>query len=458
MTIREQASLALCFAAVLCVAAIILLTGPGDSLPRVAVIGGLAVFCFATRILPELVTTLLCFLAFLALELAPPEVIFSGFASGGTWLMISGLIIGTAITFTGLGKQIATRIFARTGTSYVRTVLLLSVSGLLLGLLVPSTIPRIIVMVPVAVSLAKEMGMSTGSRGQIGLAITAATSTLLPTYAILTANLPTIVHYGALETLLGVKTSYANYFVAQLPANLVRFGLILACLLPFAKSTNLAQQSDTPDDVEPMTNVQRRLLGLLFVAIAFWATDSLHGISPAWIAMAVAIVVLVPQMKMMAGDAMKTTVDMTPVFFLVGVFGVSAVAQHVGLDLLVADTLVPRLGLTAGSGLHDIYAIAGFSALISHLTTAPAAPVVLVPLAGAMASAADLPVITVAMAQIVGIATPLLPYQAPPLLVAMALAHIPVSTLTRVCLVLAIGVAVIGIPLTWLWWQIIGIM
>ena len=161
---------------------------------------------------------------------------------------------------------------------------------------------------------------------------------------------------------------------------------------------------------------------------------------------------------MQASDAMKTTVDMTPVFFLVGVFGVSAVAQHVGLDELIANALVPRLGLTAGSGLHDIYAIAGFSALISHLTTAPASPVVLVPLSSAMASASDLPVLTVAMAQIIGIATPVLPYQAPPLLVAMALVHIPVATLTRVCLVLAVGVAVVGIPLTWLWWQVIGIL
>ncbi len=458
MNVRANASLVLCVVAIVSVAAVVMLTDAEESLYRVAVIGGLAIFCFATRILPELVTSLLCFLAFLMLELAPPEVIFSGFASGGTWLMISGLVIGTAITQTGLGQQIATRIFARTGTSYIRTVLLLATSGLLLGFLVPSTLPRMIVMIPVAVSLAGAMGLDTGSRGQIGLAITAATSTLLPTYAILTANLPTIVHYGALETLLGIKSSYADYFIAQLPVNLVRFGLILACLLPFARSSKPVQMVDTPDAIEPMSTTQKHLLGLLLLAIGFWATDSLHGISPAWIAMAVAAIVLVPNMNMMKKDAMKTSVDMTPVFFLAGVFGVSAVAQHVGLDALVANSLVPSLGLAAGSGLHDIYAIAGFSTLISHLTTAPAAPVVLAPLASAMADAADLPVLTVAMAQIIGIATPVLPYQAPPLIVAMALAHIPVSTLTRVCLVLAIGVAVIGIPLSWIWWRFIGIM
>ena len=164
---RQTASLGFVIAALSAVTATVLVTSNDDPLPRVAVIGGLAIFCFATRILPEIVTAFLCFLAFLLLHLAPPEVIFSGFATGGTWLMISGLIIGTSITQTGLGQQIAARIFARTGTSYSRTVLLLAVSGFLLGLLVPSTMPRMIVMIPVAVSLAAAMDMPIGSRGQI---------------------------------------------------------------------------------------------------------------------------------------------------------------------------------------------------------------------------------------------------------------------------------------------------
>jgi len=458
MTIRQSALLALSLVAILSMTATGIWTSGDNTIVRVAIIGGLAIFCFATRIVPEVFTAFACFLAFLLLDLAPPAVVFSGFATGGIWLMISGLIIGTSISQTGLGQQIAVRIFARTGTSYSRTVLLLAVSGLLLGLLVPSTIPRVIVLMPVSVSLAAAMNMPIGSRGQIGLAITAATSTLLPTYTILTANLPTIVHYGALETLFGIRASYADYFIAQFPPNLVRFVLILAYLLPFAKGTEQNTVNPAESAPQPISQTQKRLLGLLFLAIAFWATDSLHGISPAWVAMAVAAIVLLPSMDLIKSDALKTSIDMTPVFFLACVFGVSAVAQHVGLDAVVADALVPRLGLKPGATLHDIYAIAGFSVLIGHLTTAPAAPIVLAPLAAAMAEAADLPILTVAMAQIIGIATPLLPYQAPPLIVALALAHMPVAILTRVCLVLAVGVAVVGIPLTWLWWQAIGLL
>lgn len=450
-------SAAIVLGAAVLLAAFVALTGPDQVVLRTSVVSGLAILAFATRVMPEILTAVLTFLAFIALGSAPNEVIFSGFSTGGFWLLFSGLIIGTAITQTGLGQQVATRIFARTGHSYQRAVVLLAAIGLGLGLLVPSTIPRIIVLMPVAMTLASTMGFATGSRGQIGLAITAATSTLLPTYAILTANLPTIVQYGALETLYGIEPSYARYFIAQLPVNLVRFGLLLALMLPFARHDIPGTDIAAPTPATPMTRQQKRLLGLLCLAILFWATDSLHGISPAWVALLVAAFVLWPGSGLLAKDAMKTSVDMSPAFFLVGIFAVSAVARHVGIDALVADNLIPRLALAPGATLHNLYAMTGFSLVISHLTTAPAAPVVLAPLAGAMSEASGWPVLTVAMAQIIGISTPLLPYEAPPLILAMALAHFSVPALTRVCVGLALGVAVIGIPLTYAWWQLIGL-
>lgn len=434
------------------------LTTADQAAPRVAVIGGLALLSFATRLLPEIVTALFCFLAFLLLELAPVDVIFSGFTTGGIWLIFSGLIIGTAITQTGLGQQIANRVYARTGASYKRAICLLCLCGLGLGLLVPSAIPRVIVLMPVAASLSTTMGYAIGSRAQIGLAIAAATSTLLPTYMILTANLPTIVEYGVLETLYGIEPSYWRYFLAQMPVNLVRFLLLIALLIPFAPSNGPLAETTEQAPPEPMCKSQKHLLGLLIIAIGFWATDSLHGISPAWVALAVATIVLLPGAGLLSKDAMKTSVDFSPMIFLAGIFALSAVVRHVGIDAMIADTLIPLMALEAGSSLHNLYAITGFSTIMSHLTTAPAAPVVLVPLAEAMSQAADMPLNVVAMAQIIGIATPVLPYQAPPLILAMALTHISTAALTRVCIFLALGVFVVGVPITYLYWQMIGLL
>lgn len=444
-------------AVILCMGMTLVLTTPDQMALRVAVVCALAVVSFATRLLPEVLTSLLCFLAFLALGAAPAEVIFSGFASGGFWLLFSGLIIGAAISQTGLGKQLALRLFARTGSSYRRAVLLLALCGLGLGLLVPSTIPRIIVLMPVAISLAQAMGFENGSRGQIGLAMVAATSTLLPTYAILTANLPTIVQSGAIEALYGLPPSYGGYFIAQLPVNLVRLGMLLAIFLTFRTGVKTAAAAALPTP-EPMSNRQKSLLALLGIAILFWATDSLHGISPAWIALAATAVLFWPGLQIIEKDTMKNGVDLSPAIFIAGVFAISAVAGHAGLTDRIAGTLIPILGLEGGSDGYDLFAISSLSMLLSHLTTAPAAPLVLAPLAGAMADDTGWAVQTVSMAQIIGIGTPLLPFQAPPLIVAMAMAPIPAAALTRVCLILAAGTLLVGLPLTWLWWQAIGLI
>jgi di/tricarboxylate transporter len=433
---------------------VIVTTGPGDVLARVAAISALSIGLFATRLLPEVVTALGCFLAFIAIGAAPNEVIFSGFASSGFWLLFAGLVIGTAITATGLGMQVALRIFQHTGDSYVKAALLLAISGLGLGLLVPATIPRIIIMLPIALSLAKTMGYAIGSRGHVGLTVTAAVATNLPTFAFLTGNLPTIIHSGAFETLYGVRTAYTDYFIEQAPINLVRFIALLILMLPFAPP-----RSDKTSDLEsptPFTSVQKLLFVLICVAILFWVTDTWHGISPAWVALSLAAALMVPAFGMLDETAMKTKIDLSPAFFLAAVFAISAVAQFTGLATTMADQLVPMLRLGQGSDLRDLYAVAGISTLLSHFTTAPAAPAVLAPLAGAFATETGWSIETISMAQVIGLATPILPHQAPPLIVSMALAQIPIAALLRICMGLAVAVAIVGIPLTFVWWNYLG--
>ena len=52
---------------------VMLTTQQGDILIRVGAISGLAIALFATRLLPEVVTAVGCFLAFIAIAAAPPR-------------------------------------------------------------------------------------------------------------------------------------------------------------------------------------------------------------------------------------------------------------------------------------------------------------------------------------------------------------------------------------------------
>ena len=434
-----------------------------DPALRVLAIACAGIASFATRSLPDTVTALAIFLAFIAIDAAPQATIFSGFASSGFWLLVGGLIIGSAITVSGLGDQIARLIFAFTGTSYRRAALFLSLGGLLLGACVPSAIPRVIVMMPITLALAARMSFGVGTRQHTGLLMTAALMTLIPTYAFLTANLPTIVEVGIIEILYDIQFTYGAYFIQNAPINVLRFVVLLVLLLAWGGSLDIqpavipAAQAD--DEPAPLwTQAPRRLSWLLAIAICLWATDTLHGIAPAWITLAVALVLLVPATGVFTAQAMKSDIDLSIGFLIAAVFSIGAVMTDVGLSHRIAEIVVPMLRLTPDTDLWNLTVITLFSSGLSHLTIAPATPIVLAPLAAAMAQAADWPIEAVAMAHNIGISTTILPYQSPPLLIGIAIAAIPVGPLTRICVLSAFFSTVLGLPLTFAWWGAIGLI
>ncbi len=429
------------------------LGGAGD-IWKAAGIGCAALTLFATRAVPEIVTAFGIFLSALALGVIPRELVFSGFMSSGFWLLVSGIVLGVAMTATGLAARISERLIDFTGPSYPRAIFIIAAAGMALGILIPSTMPRIVVMIPIAAALAERLGLASDGRGAIGLVATAATATLLPTYAILTANLPTIVHVGTMDQLYGVQSIYSEYLLQQLPVNVLRFALLVLLMVGFTGET-IAPKPAADTEAEPVKPEQGRLILVLGAAILLWMTDFAHGIPPAWVALTAAAIVIWPRFDMLKPTAMKEQIDLTPAIFFASIVTVVATARGAGLDQILADFVIEKLPL-GGGGLSSIYGVYGFSLILSHLTTAPAAPAVLVPFAEPLAQATGLSLEAVSMTQILGISTPAIPYQAPPLIVAMSISKVPNAVFLRLCLWLAFAVTVIGVPITVFWWQAIG--
>lgn len=421
---------------------------------KAAGLGAGAIALFATRAVPEIVAAFGIFLMALGLDIVPREVVFSGFISSGFWLLVSGIILGAAITSTGLAARISGRLVAVTGPSYPRAILFVAIAGFALGVLIPSTMPRIIVMIPVAAAFAKRLGLDPDGKGAIGLVATAAASTLLPTYSILTANLPTIVQVGAMDQLYGVHSTYSGYLLQQLPVNALRFVLLVVLMIGFTGEAVTSTRADPEQDLHRPE--QRRLLMVLGVAIALWMTDFVHGIPPAWVALTAAAVTIWPRFGMLKPTAMREQIDLTPAIFFASIVTIVATARAAGLDQILADAVIGTLPLDSGGGLGATYSVFGVSVILSHLTTAPAAPAVLVPFAEPLSRMTGLSLEVISMTQIIGISTPLIPYQAPPLIVAMSLSKVPNAVFFRLCLWLALAVTVLGIPLTYCWWLLIG--
>jgi len=97
----------------------------------------------------------------------------------------------------------------------------------------------------------------------------------------------------------------------------------------------------------------------------------------------------------------------------------------------------------------------GITALLNFVVTANGVPALFTPLAHTLADASGLPLLTVLMVQVIGYATPVLPYQASPIVVAMGMGRVPARDGLRLCLALALVTFVVLVPLDYGWFVLL---
>lgn len=67
-----------------------------------------------------------------------------------------------------------------------------------------------------------------------------------------------------------------------------------------------------------------------------------------------------------------------------------------------------------------------------------------------------MPLLTVLMLQVIGYATPLLPYQASPIVVAMGMEKVPARDGLRLCLTMAVATFGLLLPLYYAWLRLLN--
>jgi anion transporter len=414
----------------------------------------LTVGLWALASLPEHVTSLIFFLLAMLLAVAPATAVFSGFASATVWLVLSGLVIAEAVNRTGLGRRIAARLFARFTGSYARLATAVWGVATLLAFLMPATVARILLLVPIVYAAAEGVGLARPSRGAIGLVLVAILGTYQSGAAVIPANAPNLVLAGVAETLYGVELIYAKYLLLQGPVLALAKGAViiaLACLL-FGEPVQAPAARGVP---QPMSAGERRLAVVLVLALAFWATDFMHGIKAGWVALAAAIACLLPRVGMLPAAAFND-VRYSAVIYVAATIGMGAVSATSGLSDALGDWAERVIPLEPGASASNFLWLSGLATAVSMIATNPGLPALMGPLADNLAQAADWPIEAVLMTMAVGFTTMILPYQVPPVVVGLHAAGISVRKALLIVLPVAVVSLVVLIPLDYLWWRLIG--
>lgn len=425
------------------------------------VVRGLALALFviglyATQAVPEAVASLAFFAIAMLAGVAPASAVFQGFQSTALWLVFGGLVIGLAVDRTSLGAYIAHRVTSRLGTRYPQLVVGMVVIGVLLCFVMPSTMGRVILMVPLIVAICDKLGYGPGSRGRNGLLLALACGTWMPAAGILPANVPNMVLSGMAEQLYNVHLTYGSYFLLQFPAvGLARAVLIVFLVLRLYPEKSRARELSEAD-AEPLGKDGRWMTVALLITLGFWATDFLHHISPAWIALACAVFCLLPRPGLVPFREFNTRINFASVVYVAGILGLAGVLVSTGGAKTLGAWLIHHLPLEPGADFRNFYSLIVVGMAVSATATAPSVPAILGPLSADLAHATQLPLLTVLMTQVIGYSTVLLPYQVPPVVVAMQLAGVPMREGARITLALAVISLLVLIPLNFLWWKLLG--
>lgn len=412
---------------------------------------------WATGFVAEYLTALIFFTGAMLLNIAPPNIIFSGFSSGALWLIFGGLVLGVGINVTGLGKRVATLLATRLNRSYAGLIGGLVLSSALSGLLMPSALGRVVLLVPIAMNIAEQFGLKKGRKGYTGAVSAAVLGSFLPGFAVLPANVPNMVLSGLSETLYSYSPLYGEYLLLHFPVlGIIKSLLLFLFILVLFPDTIVAEQRTRQEHAGEMSKSEKALSLILLVMLALWVSDFLHHISPAWVAMLGACIVLFPSVNIVSPKLFQQKINFGSIFYIAGILGLGQMINYTGVGSSLAKQCISVLPLDVGTPFLNFMFLSTLSMVTGVFTTQPGIPAVLTPFAEELALSSGFPVKVVIMTQVLGFSAPLFPYQVPPLLVGMQMAGVKLFEGFKLCLLLAIGSILLLYPVNYLWWHVLG--
>ncbi len=427
---------------------------PANVLPTLA-ITVFTVGLWATGALAEYITSLIFFALAIGLSVAPPEVVFSGLGSSAFWLVAGGMVIGIAADRTGLGRYLAHTFTRRMNASYTQIITGIVIGAVALSFLLPSSMGRLVILMPIILGLADNLGFEEGSRGRTGMALACALGTFYVPLTILPANLPNVVLAGVAGTLYDLPITYGEYLLMHFPITGVIKGGFLVIFISYLFRSDMSES--TKSNAIPTLNADgQRLAFILSCALIAWASDFIHGIAPGVVSVCAAVLCLMPGIGVIKLANLKGNTSYQTLIYVIAILGVGSVISTTGAGSLIATEVLKVIQFLPGQPVHTYAAFSGLSTAFSTFATLPGMIAIMAPFADQVADSSGLSVFVILMMIVNGFSTLFLPYQSAPIMVGLRLGGVGLTTATRVMLPLGLLTLILLQPLNYLWWQWLG--
>ena len=310
-------------------------------------------------------TTMMMFLGYILFGLAPPAIVFRLATLPLFWLVIGAFLIATAVTKSGLAKRVAYVFMIRFANSYKSIVVLSYVLGFVLSLMIPQPFPRTLLIMALVGQMIKQSGANQKDSASLGLAVfTSATAT---TMILLTGDAMLNV---AAVALTGIRVGWLEWFTYMAIPGLVASFLMLGLHLLLFRQTgpiNIDNQMliQEQQKLGPLTRKEKATIGWVLAALLLWATDFMHHIDPAWVALGVVVGLALPYVgEVLQPEDLSTGVAWPIVIFIIGALAIGTVSKNTGLSQWLIQVTLPA---TPPESAFGFAAMAAFVTMGIHM-------------------------------------------------------------------------------------------
>ncbi|MFM9414097.1 SLC13 family permease [Peptococcus simiae] len=321
----------------------------------------IVIFCISTvafEFFDVMIPALLMSFAFLAFDLAPIELVFSGWTKTLPYQVIGAFILANVLNEIGLLKRVAFWVILRTSGTYRGLVFGIWFAAVIASLITSGNAFVVIAAFCYGICKALELKPSRETTVIFAAGIMGTVTSWMFIY--FPAQMPFLISAGqTIDSKFNI--TWLEFFVDNLPYFLICIVTLWIITMVF-KPTQLIQGKESITRLyKELPEISSAEIKAAIVAVGillFLTTAQWHGLDVAWALMIGPLLLYMPGVNVGSKESIKN-INFSLIIFIISCMSIGAVGTHIGLSQMVSDLVVPILENSSGNSIVVFYGLLG---------------------------------------------------------------------------------------------------
>jgi anion transporter len=344
-----------------------------------------SIILWMTQAIPNYLTSLMLIISLVLTGVLSEKTAYAQLGHPIMWLNIMSFVLASMLVVTGLAKRFALWLILRFGKSASTVFLSFIVINMILSAFISATTAKAAILLPIFMVIAAIYGAQGGkNRNNFGRSIVLQNLLCinLGAGAFVTGSGANLLGAALIGGAISGSVFFADWMLAMFPfmLGMMLIGYIVAMKIffPLKPEERLPQIEGGMERLKeeykklgPLSLLEIKSAVIFVTILGFWATDSLHGISPTAVAFVGAIVALIPRYGIVEWN--DVDVPWHLMLFSAGAYTLGAGLDATDLPAISVNAFFDHLGIGATTPFWVLYlsltALMIFSALLFQSKT-----------------------------------------------------------------------------------------